>query len=397
MSTTIQNLAQRQVMLSFAYLAYTGENFTTPEQENTMLGLIQTAMPQIPPLAASPWKIVWYAAPYTVPGALYQDNFMFVAQNIADPSQYAVAIRGTNFVSNLNWFMEDFDVLQMMPWPLGNTNNPAPSEMVSESTSIGMNVLLSMLGSTPGSSEAATNLHDFLLGQTQNGGQPTKINVCVTGHSLGGMLAGTMALYLSDNQSSWDASKQSTISCITFAAPTAGNQAFASYSDQAFSGKASPPNWDTTLGSNCDAVRCDLDVAPLFSTASNISQSVDGNPYSPLFAVYGANIDFEKLTFKQKDEWGAVNGSILPMLASILTSRGYTQIVSGAAQVQGTFKPLDSFDPPIDITSSFHNSFTNYLKAFGAEAGWQHSNSYPTILQVPALLSSGIIVRSVAQ
>jgi hypothetical protein len=397
MSTTIQNLAQRQVMLSFAYLAYTGENFTTPEQENTMLGLIQTAMPQIPPLAASPWKIVWYAAPYTVPGALYQDNFMFVAQNIADPSQYAVAIRGTNFVSNLNWFMEDFDVLQMMPWPLGNTNNPAPAEMVSESTSIGMNVLLSMLGSTPGSSTAPTNLHDFLLGQTQNGGQTTQINVCVTGHSLGGMLAGTMALYLSDNQSSWDASNQSTISCITFAAPTAGNQAFAAYSDQAFSGKTSPPNWDTTLGSNCDAVRCDLDVAPLFSTASNISQSVDGKPYSPLFAIYGANIDFDNLTFKQQDEWGAVNGSILPMLASILTSRGYTQIVSGAAQVQGTFKPLDSFDPPIDITSSFHNSFTNYLKAFGAEAGWQHSDSYPNILLVPALLSSGIIVRSVAQ
>ncbi len=383
-------------MLSFAYLAYTGENFTTPTEEATMPGLIWDAMPKIPPLAASPWNLVWYASPYTVPGAKYQDNFMFAVQNIAEPSQYAIAIRGTNFISDINWLMEDFDILQMMPWPLGDTNSPAPAEMVSESASIGMNVLLSMVGEGPFG--VPMTLLQFLQLQSQNGDSPAAINVCVTGHSLGGMLASTMALYLSDNRSTWDITGQSTISCISFAAPTAGNQAFASYSDQAFSGQTPPPNWDATLETNCDAVRCDLDVAPLFSIAGNISQSVNGSPYSLMFATYGSNIDFGNLTYGQALYWSAFNNEILTKLAAALTLDAYGQVVNGAVQLQGTFEPLNELVPPLDITTTGDNTFSNYLQAFGEEAGWQHSNSYPTILQVPTLLpAAGIIVRSITQ
>ena len=67
---------QRQIAVSFAYLAYCGEQITTPQPEATILDLIDAAMPQIPPLAAPnpTWKVVWGPSTYTIPGGLYQDN-----------------------------------------------------------------------------------------------------------------------------------------------------------------------------------------------------------------------------------------------------------------------------------------------------------------------------------
>src|SRR5271168_1815596 len=123
MAATIQNLSQRQIMLSFAYLAYCGEEIVTPNPQAQILSLINAAMPQIPPIASPnpTWKVVWGPAVYTTPGALYQDNLMFVAQNQSDLSQFAIAIRGTNFVADLDWLMDDFDVRQMMTWPPGST------------------------------------------------------------------------------------------------------------------------------------------------------------------------------------------------------------------------------------------------------------------------------------
>src|SRR4051812_5455551 len=42
---SIQNLPLRQIMASFAYLAYCGEQITTPDPESQILDLINTAMP----------------------------------------------------------------------------------------------------------------------------------------------------------------------------------------------------------------------------------------------------------------------------------------------------------------------------------------------------------------
>ena len=61
---TIQNLNLRQIMASFAYLAYCGQGITDKSNlahlEAEILGLIEQAMPQIPPIAApNPlWKVV---------------------------------------------------------------------------------------------------------------------------------------------------------------------------------------------------------------------------------------------------------------------------------------------------------------------------------------------------
>jgi hypothetical protein len=59
------------------------------------------------------------------------------------------------------------------------------------------------------------------------------MRVTVTGHSKGGALAPTLALWLKETQTArgdnrgWDDSGQATIRCVTFAGPTPGNAAFA--------------------------------------------------------------------------------------------------------------------------------------------------------------------------
>lgn len=93
--TAFPNQTQRQIMVSFAYLAYCGELMTTASPESEILNYINAAIPQIPPLSApnASWKVVWGPAVYTTAGALYQDNLMFVAQNQVDTTQYAIAVR----------------------------------------------------------------------------------------------------------------------------------------------------------------------------------------------------------------------------------------------------------------------------------------------------------------
>jgi len=385
MANTIQNLSQRQIMLSFSYLAYCGEEIVTPNPQSQILNLINTAMPQIPPIASpnATWKVVWGPAVYTTPGAKYQDNLMFVAQNQSDPTQIVIAIRGTNFVADLDWLMDDIDVRQTIPWPPGSTSSNPANAMMSESTSIGMQILFAMIGATYNGA-GPMSLMKFLLTQTSS-----PIQLCVTGHSLGGCLAGTLALYLKDNPSVWDASGKSNVSCITFAAPTAGNAAFATYSDSRFSGGPYPTNWDPTLGTTCDAVRCNFDVAPMAWIYTNLSSSPTS---SPLFSIYAPpavnppNIDFTQMPFPWGFAWTETLKYVLPDVAAMLSSQNYAQVVAGATPVQGTFNPAY-------VGDTKNGTLVTYMEAFLAQAAYQHSMSYPIILQVPALNNASIIVR----
>ncbi len=387
--TAIQNLAQRQVMLSLSYLAYCGEKITTANPEKQILALINEAIPNIAPVAD--WQVVWGPVAYTTPGALYQDDMMYVAQNQTDKTQFAVAIRGTNSVSELDWLMEDLDVMQMMPWPMGSTSQTPVGEMISESTSIDMQILLGMESPIYNGSSSNTpiSLLDFLQSQTADA-----INLCVTGHSLGGCLAGTLALYLQESRSLWDQSATSTLTAITFAAPTAGNDSFATYSDAQFSGQPMPPDWDSSLGTNFDAVRCTLDVAPMAWMAAELVNSAGTS--SPVFSVYVVSTTNHKLPqidFSQMEDlygyaWtDVVIPDILPMIANEVSPLNYQQTVANAVQLTGTFNPA---------YAAYDQSFEQTFEAFIDQAGYQHSQSYPTILGVTELLNSSVFAESAA-
>lgn len=372
---TIQNLTLRQIMASFAYLAYCGEQIITSNPEPEILGLINSAMPEIPPIAPpnATWSVVWGPAAYTVAGALYQDNLMFVAQNQTDRTQFAIAIRGTNFISDLDWLLEDFDVLQQIPWSLTQAG-----AKISESTSIGLQILLAMNRSGQGT------LLDFLKSQTAK----KPINLCVTGHSLGGCLAGTFALYLKDNRGSWDSSGKSVVCCITFAGPAAGNAAFATYSDGQFKGGGGFPGWDSSLGTDCDAVRCSYDVAPLAWTAAAVTIP-SGGAFPPLLTIYGSNLNFTNMSFTQYFVFSGAVGFASPYLVAILSPRDYQQVVAGATELVGVFNP--QYAPPTDPKQQ---DLEHYLPAFIGQAEYQHSDSYPSLLGVTQLNDPKIIVTN---
>lgn len=389
--STIANQSMRQVMLSFAYLAYCGEQITTANPESTILGYINKGIPQIPPIATG-WSVVWGPVAYTVPGALYQDNLMFIAQNSAT-SQYVIAVRGTNFVSDLDWLMEDFDILQQMPWPPGSTASSG-SPMISESTSIDLQIVLAMEDKMFNGG----TLLDFLSAAAKN----RSITLCVTGHSLGGCLASALALYLKQNQKNWDNwQKKSIVSGITFAAPTAGNAAFAAlYS--VFEGGPYPKGWDETIGSSFDPVQCNYDVAPQAWTADSVYKNGD----CPVLQTYAGNGDFttanigfnaQYLDAGSDAAYNLLVPSFMPMLQSKFAGLGYTQPgVTSNSALQGVFEP--GLGTPLVAPGKGdwfgNNSLLAVFEAFVAQAAWQHGGSYPNVLGVTELLNPAIIPKT---
>ena len=385
---SIQNLPLRQTMLSFAYLAYTGEGITTPNPESTILSNINNALPK---LNLSNWNVVWGPVAYTVPGGLYQDNLVYVVQN-STTNQYVIAVRGTNFISQVDWFLEDFEIVNTMPWPMpGASSNCAAGSAITESTSIDMNLVLG-----PNMVSNGDGLLAFLYSKA--GGGSISIDICVTGHSLGGVLSNTLALYLLENKKLWGGSN-STVSCISFAAPTAGNDLFATNANTVFAnaftkdGSTSFPGWDTTLATNLDNVACSMDAAPLFYNGTNVFTN---GAAGALFSLYSSpnnstdNIDFANLPDLAGEEWTYFQSLVLQALAGVMTSQNYTQLTCQVLPGNFTGNSLKLPSSAVDLTS-----LSAFLKAFEAQGAWQHSSSYPALLNVPLLFDPTIINRSI--
>ena len=74
-----------------------------------------------------------------------------------------------------------------------------------------------------------------------------KINIKITGHSLGGVMSSTFCLFLHEK---YNNKKNISIKSYSFAAPTAGNNNFAAYSD-------------SILQNNCERYINKLDIVPM--------------------------------------------------------------------------------------------------------------------------------------
>jgi hypothetical protein len=69
----------RQAMVSFSYLAYI-DDYVLPQLSDAQIKKdIETAMPSVSPALGS-WSIVWGRVSYTVPGAVYPENLMYVVK-----------------------------------------------------------------------------------------------------------------------------------------------------------------------------------------------------------------------------------------------------------------------------------------------------------------------------
>lgn len=192
-----------QIMMTLSAMAY-----LTPPEVKTYLATSKYA-------TAGEWSLVW--GPVETSG-----NMMYVAKWNQD-NIYAVAIRGTVISFSLGTLVdayEDLDVGTQVPW----TYPFVPGALVANGTLYGLSVLTSM-------SSNNLSLLEFLASI------PTGGWLFVTGHSLGGCLSSVLAPWLLYQLASIN--PQLFVVTNTFAAPTAGNQAFADwYTNQAFRGRS---------------------------------------------------------------------------------------------------------------------------------------------------------------
>ena len=156
------------------------------------------------------WTPVWMG--------MSSSNQMYVAQ-LAGGGQHVVAIRGSvddPFTEAfwIDWF-RDLDVFTTLPLPFGDV----PGARISLGTADGLTDLLAMRDATSGQTVV-----EFL----RQHATLESWGVVVLGHSLGGCLATVLAPYLYEELCRPNHSPE-CITPMSFAAPTAGNAAFAGY------------------------------------------------------------------------------------------------------------------------------------------------------------------------
>jgi len=161
-----------------------------------------------------------------------------------------------------------------------------------------------------------------------------KLDIHVTGHSKGGALSSTLALWLADTQGpqnhpaeEWDRDRTATIHCCSFAGPTAGNDAFARHSDQ-------------VLGGDCHRIWNEKDVVPRAFVADELAT---------ISALYGLD-GIEKKT---------VDG-LTKAVADAVRALNYRQICGPGTRLDCELLPALPF--PLQIIRQHLDS---YLDKFG--------------------------------
>lgn len=315
-ATPEPQLAVRQEMGALAFIAYLGEQVTgsDDEVEKKLAPCLEGELAR-QRLTKDRWLLAWGPAVYKFADADLDDNMMYVVRDARDPAHLAIATRGTNYKAILDWLIEDFEVHQQVAWKYGKAPRRA---RIAQGTSDGLGILQTMVpaaGPAPG-----IPLSQFLAAEAKD---HPGLQIDVTGHSLGGALAPTLALWLADTRADWDPRQQARIAVHSLAGPTAGNAAFAAYSD-------------SRLGAATDRMHNPLDVVPLAWNCKTMKTIAD--LYRPLAPA-------------DQLERAAIDGA-----RDLVKCKGYTQIRPDAPPLPAALNPQ--------------------APGFADQAGWQHTCGY---------------------
>jgi len=218
-------IERRTVEMSFIALA--GFWHTDPSRvADAVTGLLGELLPR--------QKIVWGPAVHQPapelpgPAAKLSDALVFISRDL-DTGEHYVVFRGTNTISPTEWLLQDFMVQKRVPWREVQAG-PAPEEaLVSEGAATAIE-LRRELRPGPGRAGEGVRLAAALLGILEASGERCVMRF--TGHSLGGLLAPAMALWLLDFLEDVGQRKLASgleLEAYGYAAPTAGNRDFARY------------------------------------------------------------------------------------------------------------------------------------------------------------------------
>lgn len=267
------------------------------------------------------WKPVWEA---TELGG----NHAFVATN---GNEYTLAIRGSlinfSWAAFQNWIYQDLHVTSQEKW--GFTNDSSNAKL-SQGSYDGWQNMSKMVDKKTGEL-----LLPFLEKELKEDSR-----LLITGHSLGGNLATVYASYL------WQSFKKngkagSNINVITFAAPAAGNEAFADDFDKKFPASLRIEN--------------ENDIVPKFPCASKISSL--GKLYTDSLSAGTIMVGYKNLTVSLS--------KVFTLLNTAMTLLEFTGGVSAYSQTNGSGKQ-------VSIPLSGKNSGSDIINWL-SEAGHQHS------------------------
>lgn len=178
-----------------------------------------------------------------------------------DSGEYSVVFRGTNTISAEEWLFQDFMVQKQVPW-IQIQAGPAPdSALVSEGTATAV-ALRRELRPGIGAKGEGQSFVEALLGILERSEGPCVMHF--TGHSLGGLLAPTMALWLVDyleDTKREDLAAKLELDVYGYAAPPAGNGVFAAYQASRLEAKARRGGTSSRPAS-IRRYANDLDIAP---------------------------------------------------------------------------------------------------------------------------------------
>lgn|GEM_PF-1283490 len=147
-------------------------------------------------------------------------NTVFMARKNGT-NVHIIAIAGTNPSSLFDWDDEDLAAKPVL-WP---GTEAWQGIRITQGTLTGLGILQGM-------QSGGKTLSAFLQGMAA----PKGTEIYITGHSLGGALAPALGLWLSEQKSTWDPNRNTTLKVYTFAGATPGDRKFADFVQKHFTG-----------------------------------------------------------------------------------------------------------------------------------------------------------------
>lgn len=322
------------------------------------------------------WKAIWGPIVYAndpTSTSVHADNTMGMYYN-EEENTIVIGIAGTNINSPYGWFVEDFSVQKTVSWEL--VTGAPNSGNISNGTHIGLNILLNMTNKED--SSMLTTLKNFL----HDNSHLQDVQVAVAGHSLGGALSPTLALYLVDRKNDWDPENRASVGAFPTAGPTPGDEGFASYYEKQI---AANKIYYLSQHNALDVVphaweKGDLEKIPTIYE-EYIKQPSDANPAETLTGTLATVAALNALSAKN--------------IAGIPVNR-YKQI-SPSTTLQGSFnttiddkisKKLKYIRLVLPLALGKYAAYLRNLVRFAAQAGTQHVTAYYSLLDVETFMDA---------
>jgi hypothetical protein len=165
--------------------------------------------------------IAWGPAAHRGEHELSSDALALAVKNVSRTGipSYTFVLRGTNPVSLSSWLFQDLDVAGMVPWTRCSPDSVESNAWVSKGTDRAVSLINGL--QTDQLVAGGQSLGNWVLEQVRQAEKG--IDITVTGHSLGGLLAPVYGVYLHDMLQAQGLRERVALSAYGFSGPSAGN------------------------------------------------------------------------------------------------------------------------------------------------------------------------------